>query len=857
MSYFSHRQIVCILLILGIFGPSTVAAITYTFRFQENDLNNFFLIYYLNVQIDIGFMDDGTALFTTSVLNVSPFHFSMFVNGRNCGIINLRCQFTIQPNQQLNIVVNKIDMESNLLSFLYKGGSQSPDVYINGCSETIKTGLCAFGSQLSTDTQGNDYDDSICVCHGILSSCIMTSNDSCIANHPFWNYQPTTSMDATSTTRFLTTTTAPTSTTVIPTTTTVLPNTTLVQTTTKLPTTKLTTTTASTSTTMTTKTTTPLQTTTPILQTIKTTTRLKTTTTRTTTSMPTTTTSSTSTTVKNSTNATSSMTSSTTTSSPPTTTTTPDAFVPTLKNLSDSGVGPNNVSTVLNETLTYSKMGPNLNSTQVMEISTILVNAANVPGLTTENSYQILHNLDNMLYVDPTTMYQSGNSAQRVLNSLGTMVDNTMDQRIEYLEGTNLGFSSKKINCQNLSQDDGLLDLGSKFELINSTDSLGKWHSILVPLSDLCSTQALSHVFFTIYRDTSLFVGQQQYRSYTGTNHPISSGQAETYTPPPQYRRSGWDEEDSEIMNVTSREFFVTNLRAIIWCVKVQLVIKSEETVAPRAFSHFLTLADACLRLRAACRPLADRLPTACRPLADRLPTASRPLVDHLSTFADVCPMLTNACRRPPKLADAFRRYPNIRRRPPTLANACRRFPSIRRRLPTLPDACQCLPTLADAFRCLPTLADISMSSMKQYFSETVPLSPCARQTSLPSTPVMSATVLNNGVAVSISSTSDAPMALLRFNVSTLLRPLHGSLKVTWWDVGRRQWADNRECEIITDSDGILEARCTHLTDFAIIVDAALNDPNVCDNALITLGYVVNGLSIFSLVFLTFFSLAA
>ncbi|ULU03984.1 hypothetical protein L3Y34_017050 [Caenorhabditis briggsae] len=621
----------------------------------------------------------------------------MFVNGRNCGIINLRCQFTIQPNQQLNIVVNKIDMESNLLSFLYKGGSQSPDVFINGCSETIKTGLCAFGSQLSTDTQGNDYDDSICVCHGILSSCIMTSNDSCIANHPFWNYQPTTSMDATSTTRFLTTTTvptttAPTSTTVIPTTTTVLPNTTLVQTTTKLPTTKLTTTTASTSTTMTTKTTTPLQTTTPILQTTKTTTRLQTTTTRTTTGMPTTTTSSTSTTVKNSTNATSSMTSSTTTSSHPTTTTTPDAFVPTLKNLSDSGVGPNNVSTVLNETLTYSKMGPNLNSTQVMEISTILVNAANVPGLTTENSYQILHNLDNMLYVDPTTMYQSGNSAQRVLNSLGTMVDNTMDQRIEYLEGTNLGFSSKKINCQNLSQDDGLLDLGSKFELINSTDSLGKWHSILVPLSDLCSTQALSHVFFTIYRDTSLFVGQQQYRSYTGTNHPISSGQAETYTPPPRYRRSVWDEEDSEMMNVTS---------------------------------------------------------------------------------------------------------------------------------------------------------------------QTVPLSPCARQTSLPSTPVMSATVLNNGVAVSISSTSDAPMALLRFNVSTLLRPLHGSLKVTWWDVGRRQWADNRECEIMTDSDGILEARCTHLTDFAIIVDAALNDPNVCDNALITLGYVVNGLSIFSLVFLTFFSLAA
>ncbi|KAF1763974.1 hypothetical protein GCK72_003920 [Caenorhabditis remanei] len=272
------------------------------------------------------------------------------------------------------------------------------------------------------------------------------------------------------------------------------------------------------------------------------------------------------------------------------------------------------------------------------------------------------------------------------------MVDNTVDQRIEYLEGSNLGFSSKKIDCSNLGTDDGLLDLGTKFELINSTDSLGKWHSILVPLSELCSTQSLSHVYFTIYRDTSLFVGQQQYRSYSGTNHPISSGQAGTYTPPPRYKRSVEEEEGEEVMNVTS---------------------------------------------------------------------------------------------------------------------------------------------------------------------QTVPLTPCARQTSLPTTPVMSATVLNNGVAVSVASTSDVTMALLRFNVSTLLRPLHGNLKVTWWDVGRRQWADTRQCEIVSDSDGILEAKCTHLTDFAIIVDAALNDPNVCDNALITLGYVVNGLSIFSLIFLTFFSIAA
>ncbi|ETN68899.1 hypothetical protein NECAME_15557 [Necator americanus] len=39
--------------------------------------------------------------------------------------------------------------------------------------------------------------------------------------------------------------------------------------------------------------------------------------------------------------------------------------------------------------------------------------------------------------------------------------------------------------------------------------------------------------------------------------------------------------------------------------------------------------------------------------------------------------------------------------------------------------------------------------------------------------------------------------------------------------------------------------------------DASLNDPNVCDRALIDLGYVVNSLSIISLIFLSFVNLCA
>ncbi|EGT38234.1 hypothetical protein CAEBREN_12631 [Caenorhabditis brenneri] len=528
-----------LLFLLLLLIPATQSVISYRFTFKENNLNNFFQVYLLDVGIDITFTDDDYAHFSTTVFNVTPLHFSMWINGVNCGIINLSCKFKIQPNQLLNIVMYKIDMQSNLISFLYRGGTQSPDIFINGCSKTMNALSCAYGSQYSTDTRGNSYTDSICVCRAIVANCLLVSNDTCISNRPFWNYNPsedTTTQEPT-TTRLITTvpiTTTKGSTTREPTT---VPTTTKKVFTTKgfttVPTTTITTTTTSPTTVATT---TVPRTTVLTTTTLATTTTITTTTTVTTPTTPTTATSTTSSPTTTVTNSTKSPSTSTTTPSPPppTTTTTPDMFVPTLKNLSDSGVGPNNVSTVLNETLVYSKIGPDLNATQVMEISTILINAANVPGLKAENSMAILQNLDNMLYVNPSTMYQSGNSAQRVLDCLGTMVDNTMDPRIEYLDGTNLGFSSKKIDCSKLGQDDGLLDLGNRFELINSTDSLGKWHSIVVP-------------------------------SYTGTNLPISSGKAETYTPPPRFAmdagffRSFWvdtvgAEGEGLEMNVTSRE---------------------------------------------------------------------------------------------------------------------------------------------------------------------------------------------------------------------------------------------------------------------------------------------------------------
>ncbi|CAD6192141.1 unnamed protein product [Caenorhabditis auriculariae] len=135
--------------------------------------------------------------------------------------------------------------------------------------------------------------------------------------------------------------------------------------------------------------------------------------------------------------------------------------------------------------------------------------------------------------------------------------------------------------------------------------------------------------------------------------------------------------------------------------------------------------------------------------------------------------------------------------------------------------------------------------------------SSCVQQTLLTEdSPVMSATVLNNGQQIHAASTEET-MAVLRFDISKLQNPLHGTFRVTWWDIEKETWAVNQPCTIISVKDGILEARCIHLTDFTLIVDGAVDDPIVCDSALEGVGLATNLISIISLVFLCALSLGA
>ncbi|KIH54237.1 Latrophilin/CL-1-like GPS domain protein [Ancylostoma duodenale] len=139
--------------------------------------------------------------------------------------------------------------------------------------------------------------------------------------------------------------------------------------------------------------------------------------------------------------------------------------------------------------------------------------------------------------------------------------------------------------------------------------------------------------------------------------------------------------------------------------------------------------------------------------------------------------------------------------------------------------------TLAQRSRSLPTAVK---EDEAQSTEQEPPPSPCRRQIALSDeSPVMSGTVLSN---------------------DKLLQPLHGHFRVTWWDPDALEWSTEDQCQTSIEGN-IIVATCEHLTDFSLIVDAALNDPNVCDRALIGLGISVNTISIFSLTFLAFINL--
>ncbi|VDM69018.1 unnamed protein product [Strongylus vulgaris] len=157
-----------------------------------------------------------------------------------------------------------------------------------------------------------------------------------------------------------------------------------------------------------------------------------------------------------------------------------------LKELSENGVDLKNVSKVLNETLPFSEQRSNLKSTEIQEITTILQKCANLNGIQPVDSRKVLLNIDCILSAEAAQIEASGNSSQILLDLLPKLVQNTNGSKIDFLEGENLGFTSRALDCSTLESVQ-LIDTGKNFVVPNGSDAVNDVrNSISIFIADIC-----------------------------------------------------------------------------------------------------------------------------------------------------------------------------------------------------------------------------------------------------------------------------------------------------------------------------------------------------------------------------------
>ncbi|MFH4974204.1 hypothetical protein AB6A40_000913 [Gnathostoma spinigerum] len=120
---------------------------------------------------------------------------------------------------------------------------------------------------------------------------------------------------------------------------------------------------------------------------------------------------------------------------------------------------------------------------------------------------------------------------------------------------------------------------------------------------------------------------------------------------------------------------------------------------------------------------------------------------------------------------------------------------------------------------------------------------------------VVSATLFNTADDTEVRTASldgsSLTMVELSFSQRTTPPPLHGQLAVSSWKA-QHGWSDEL-CPVKTDRlTGFYVAKCSHLTDFALIVSGLEIEPGLCDGMLMIFSVIVETLSIISLVTLLF-----
>uniref|UniRef100_A0A914E002 Uncharacterized protein n=1 Tax=Acrobeloides nanus TaxID=290746 RepID=A0A914E002_9BILA len=195
-----------------------------------------------------------------------------------------------------------------------------------------------------------------------------------------------------------------------------------------------------------------------------------------------------------------------------------DPFIIAFCNLNHNATAgdiANNITNLMNPS--------NLTGYNIFIISNIMINLTTRTDLNHSDFHNIARMIDVMLVASHNIFRQSNDDSKESTNIMLICIYFLMlhsPSNVTYLNGTNMGLASFEVDCTLSGGDTQLGDTGNQFFTLGSSSDTEAMISI--PKSTICQNRASRKLFYGIYRNTKLFVGN--------STHPVN---AFMQNPPP------------------------------------------------------------------------------------------------------------------------------------------------------------------------------------------------------------------------------------------------------------------------------------------------------------------------------------
>uniref|UniRef100_A0A914ED35 Uncharacterized protein n=1 Tax=Acrobeloides nanus TaxID=290746 RepID=A0A914ED35_9BILA len=234
-----------------------------------------------------------------------------------------------------------------------------------------------------------------------------------------------------------------------------------------------------------------------------------------------------------------------------------DPLVIAYCNMNNPGSTPGDIA----KNVTHSINPANLTGYDVYVISKIMFNLTSRKDLKQDDFTSIANLTDVVLAASQETFENSNNgeaySTNRILTSIHNLMLNS-PSNVSYLNGTQFGLANFDINCTIANGDTLMGDTGSQFLTWSLNSDIEAMISI--PTNVICQNQTSRRLFYGIYRNTKLFVGNSTHR----TNALWKDSQIKNYIAPQNYNpTSFWSRNQHPLeQNVGSDQSSPTNTQA-------------------------------------------------------------------------------------------------------------------------------------------------------------------------------------------------------------------------------------------------------------------------------------------------------